>query len=375
MTREEYKAAAENVIYLSACMVNNEKPDAKRVTEMDLKHLFAVAEGHLLTGIVGYALEAACVRDTAFVQAKSKAIRKQVLLDTERKAILEKLENAGVWYALLKGCVLKDLYPEIGMRQMSDNDILFDAGRADDVKAIMKSLGYKAECFNMGVHDSYTKPPVCHFEMHRALLRTGFDENLRRYYQNAESRLVKGPSCERFFSPEDFYLYLVAHEYKHYVTGGTGLRSLLDIYLYLRENRLDMGYVTAEAQKMGIEVFEKQNRSLACHLFRGEDLTEDEQKMLDYILSSGTYGTFFHRVTNAMEKKNWSKARYALHRFFTPVSRKNPDYDDYAANYPFFYRHKILLPLLPFYRLFRAILSGRFMSEAKAIRDVKKRRE
>ena len=33
---------------------------------------------------------------------------------------------------------------------------------------------------------------------------------------------------------------MIVHEYKHYSGGGTGLRSLLDTYVYLRKVPLDM---------------------------------------------------------------------------------------------------------------------------------------
>ena len=58
-----------------------------------------------------------------------------------------------------------------------------------------------------------------------------------------------------------------------------------------------------------------------------------------------------------------------LDRFFVPISKKNPGYAIFACFYPIFYRHKVLLPLLPFYRTFRAIQSGSFKAEAKAVKD------
>jgi hypothetical protein len=54
-----------------------------------------------------------------------------------------------------------------------------------------------------------------------------------------------------------------------------------------------------------------------------------------------------------------------------PFSKKNTSYAAYAGQYPFFYKHKILLPLLPFYRTIRAMKAGRFQSEAKAIKNAK----
>ena len=50
-----------------------------------------------------------------------------------------------------------------------------------------------------------------------------------------------------------------------------------------------MDYVEAQTEKQGIGVFEKDNRSLAMHLFGGSELTTAENEMLEYIFSSGTY--------------------------------------------------------------------------------------
>ena len=215
MTKEQYRAGAEDVIYLAACMVNGEKPDAERVAGMNLQQLYKTANRHLLTGIVGYALEAAGVRDSAFVQAKSKAIRKIVLFDTERSSVLAELENAGIWHMPLKGCVLKEYYPQIGMRQMSDNDILFNEARANDVRAIMESLGFVTEHFGTGVHDSYFKPPVCNFEMHRELFSPFAGDALFTYYQGIRVKIIGDKNCRLGYhlSPENFYIYMVAHEY------------------------------------------------------------------------------------------------------------------------------------------------------------------
>ena len=72
-----------------------------------------------------------------------------------------------------------------------------------------------------------------------------------------------------------------------------------------------------------------------------------------------------------MREHEGSRLRYALSRFFVPLSKKSKRYAAHANAYPFFYRHRILLPILPFYRTFRAIRSGEFQAEAKAIRNAK----
>ena len=132
-----------------------------------------------------------------------------------------------------------------------------------------------------------------------------------------------------------------------------------------------MDYVKGKAEVLGLLEFEAANRSLAMHLFKGEALTEGNQKMLEFILSSGTYGTIENRIHNKMEKNHWGKLRYMLYRFSVPISRKNRDYEAFARHYSLFYRHKILLPLLPFYRVYLSLKSGRFGNEARAIRNAK----
>lgn len=347
-----------DVAYLAACAVNGETPDVQRIAGMDLNALYRAADRHLLTGITAMALERAGVQDAAFTQAKGKAIRKVAAFDVERAAVLAKLEEAGIWYAPLKGCVLKELYPKIGMRQMADNDILYDASRTQEVRVIMETLGFSTDsAFGHSNHDHYFKPPVCNFEMHRSLFGAGHNERLVEYYRDVKIRLFsnEGSRCGYHFSDEDCYIYITAHEYKHYSGGGTGLRSLLDTYVYLKEksDAMDWNYIGIELDKLALQDFEERNRSLALRLFSGEALTEQEQDMLDYVMSSGTYGTVQNRVKNknAAYGGRFGRLRYMLSRFLVPLRRSNENYDAYAAAYPLFYRHKLLLPLLPLYRL------------------------
>lgn len=60
-------------------------------------------------------------------------------------------------YLPLKGIIMKDYYPSVGMRQMSDNDILFDADAWERMEKHMISEGYKAEYVGKGNHDVYHK--------------------------------------------------------------------------------------------------------------------------------------------------------------------------------------------------------------------------
>lgn len=371
MTDEEYRSAAIDVVYLAACAVDGVRPDPARVARMDLTALYQTADRHLLTGITAMALESAGVRDEAFLQAKGKAVRKVAAFDLERAAVLAELEKAGIWYMPLKGCILKDCYPKLGMRQMADNDILCDASRSGDIRRIMEALGFETERYAQDKYnDQYKKRPVCFFEMHRALFPAGVGDAIYRYYLNIRSKMLKDEDngCGYHLSPEDFYVYITAHEYKHYSKRGTGLRSLLDIYVFLRSKggTLDRTYIAKELDQLGLGEFEERNRGLAMHLFGGEKLSAEEEEMLDYILSSGTYGTIGNQVSNSIRKKGngvSGKLRYSLSRVFLPM-------DLVRTAFPLFARYPVLLPFLPAYRLFRGLKGGRgrlLRAELKAL--------
>ncbi len=360
----------DDLIYLVSCAVNGTTPDAKRTAGMDPDAICRLAARHRIAATVAPALEAAGIRDKRFADAGKACLLKSAVLDREMTSLFRELDAAGIWHMPLKGIVLQRLYPMYGMRQMADCDILFDGERAEDVRTVMEKLGFRQKQSSAGYHDVYRKEPAIVFEMHRTLFSTGPHDKLDVYYRDVKSRLL-GSGFEKHLSPEDFYLYMTAHEYKHYSGGGTGLRSLLDTYLFLRNNEPDMNYVKTEAAKMGIAGFEAANRSLAQRLFSGKELSEADREMLDYILSSGAYGTAVHQVENAMARQKQGRLGYTLRRFRVPFSRKNGSYAAYAAMYPFFYRHRLLLPFLPFWRLFRSIRSGRFKTEAKAVKSAK----
>lgn len=359
----EYLAAMEDVIYLSSCAVNGVCPDPERLGKMDLERVFQASKRHMMAGICGFALESAGISDAAFTQAKAKAIRKVLVLESEKMALFERLENAGIWYMPLKGSVLKDIYPKLGMREMSDYDILFDAARASEVRDIMESLGFTTESYDRGNHDVYYKPPVCNFEMHRSLFGKNHDKGIFEYYLDVKPRLIKaeGTGFGYRFSDEDFYIYITAHEYKHYSGGGTGLRSLLDIYVYLKNkgDKLRWDYIRESLESLGLTEFEEQNRGLALRLFGDEDLTEKDREMLDFIISSGTYGTEDNLIKNRL--KNWGRAGYLLRRAF-------PGYSAMCASYPILKKLPILLPFCWVLRLINGFIfkNGKFRRQLKA---------
>ena len=355
MTKQEYSQAMEDVIYLCRCAVNDIIPEKEKTDKMNLEYLFQAAQKHSLSAVVAHSLEGAGIKDHAFRQAKAKSIRKVTVMEIDKELLFQRMEAEKIWYMPLKGAVIKDLYPSIGIRQMADFDILFDSKYAEQVHSIMLSLGFTCEHFGKSNHDVYFKQPVSNFEMHISLFNKTHKSEIYNYYRFVKDRLLKDTDNNYgyHFSANDLYIYLTAHEYKHFHGGGTGVRSLLDTYVIWQKlgDELDEEYIRTECQKLDISDFERKNRQLAINLFGKGTLTEEDKEILQYIIFSGTYGTYKNHLENNLKKYGGGKKgkmKLILRRLFLPM-------DVVKETYPVVYRYKILLPGLFFYRLGKAV--------------------
>ncbi len=371
---ESSSKTARDLIYLVSCAVNEEKPNTDICREMDLEAVYYLAQFHSLTSAAAFALEKVTELPRAFDQAKKKAIHKLSHFDIERIKILAALEQKGVWYMPLKGILLKSFYPKAAMREMTDNDILFDPEKPDIVRAVMEELGYSCVMYDMYNHDVYEKPPTMEFEMHRTLFDLEKYPESAAYFDNIFDRLIKdsGNKFGYHMSDEDFYIYIICHMNKHYNNGGTGLRSLADVYLFnkARYDGMDKDYLSRELSALELTEFEQRIRELAYKLFCGEEneFTENEETM--YFVQSGANGTNEHwkenRLSRSMGGEDTGKAKrkYLLKRVFISG-------DELKKNYPTVYKHKILYPLLFVYRPIKGAVT-RPKGLIDEVKDVKK---
>lgn len=263
--------------------------------------------------------------------------------ETEKNQLYTALEQERIHYLPLKGSVLRGQYPISTMRSMTDLDILFDVSRAQDVQNVMTSLGYKTREFSHHHHDIYHKEPFMNVEMHRVL----FDELAggRSYFDRAWERALPadGYSYQQRMTPEDLYIYLLAHMALHFSRGGIGIRSLMDIWVATRcpADPLDPDYIAGELERLGLTVFAGRVDALICVWFDGNDMDEENALLSSYFLGSGVYGTRQHHAEKGMallaRDQSASSFRYALSRLFLPLSNMK-------LIYPVLRRCPVLLP-------------------------------
>lgn len=378
-----WETAAWDMLYLVQCNINDLVPDLDRVTKMDLAKVYARSVSQSLEAMTYMALEslmkaypAEKITDETQVldkwkEAKNKAIRKTILMDAARAELFAYLEEKGIWHVALKGAVLCRMYPEYGMRQMSDNDILFDPAFRQEVHDWFVKQGYEVEIFQDCSHDVYQKKPVYNFEMHVSLFSESSYPKFAQYYGGLKDRLALAPGkkFEYIMSDEDFYLYILAHEYKHYSGNGAGLRALVDLFVYNQKRKdLNWEYLDVEVEKIGLSGFERIMRELSEKVFniqkQATALTKREKRLLESLVFSSTYGSrknFWYSYVKIAQETGKKiplkiKGRYLMSRLFPDrlfMELWCQEYEPYIA------QHQWLMPVAPIWRIVKRSVEKR----------------
>jgi hypothetical protein len=337
------------------------------VDEFDFVTLFRIAQFHSLENMIYYAIKRGLIKVSDDILFKINKIHdtqvfKAALQDSELEAIVIKLDKANIKHMPLKGSIIKNLYPSIDMRSMADLDILIEKGRLKEVTPIMKDLGYTVKSLS-GNHDVYLKLPFMNIEMHRKMIDESYE--MSKYYKSIWDKveLVEGKNNQYCLNDNDFYIYMIAHCAKHYKHAGTGIRSVLDIYVYLhhKNHLLAWDYINQELNKLKILLFANNIKQLAYIWFGNEKTSNVFEIMSDYIINSGTYGTSLNSyiIKGFMDSDltnekglNKRKLRYLLSRAF-------PGYKIMKRMYPSLKYFFFLLPVYWILRLIKAIIIKR----------------
>ena len=292
-------------------------------------------------------------------------LRKSVLFDKERNELFAYLKEKQIEYLPLKGIIIKNYYLDPYTREFADNDILFDDKGSALIRDYFKSRQYTVELYKKSNHDVYIKKPFFNFEMHRALFFPNEDNAKNvEYFKDYLNNSPKKDEYEHYLTNEDFYIYFLAHSYKHYHVSGCGIRTLIDIYLYLKNNDLDFDYINKELAKLDLLDFSNDIKSLSFKLFDDQELNDEEIEMLLFLSSSGTYGTLEHSVDKGVKEKG--KFGYMMKRIFPP-------YSFYKSAYPWAYYSFILIPIAWLCRFYRILFKNpkKPTSELKMIKNHK----
>lgn len=361
-------------LHLLASAVN-ETPVKPAEGEIDYSAVLELAKKHqvynIIYPVISIANDISQDEKNAWRNYNLSEITRMIAINNERQQIFEKLKNNKIRFMPLKGLIIKSYYPKESMRQMSDNDILFDITNRDGVAEIMKSRGYKIVATGEN-SDDYFKAPYCTFEFHRNLF---FEEHdFCPKFDNLWERAVKDADNEYMYHMgiDDVYIYSVCHMYKHFSTAGCGVRFLADNYLFLKKesDKLNWNYINSSLEKFGILDYEQKSRKLAFDIFEEKEIDNKELSLLETYINNGIYGDGTVKLTKQIkhlaEENNIkdAKKKYLISRLF-PSKKKM------IADYRILEKKPYLLPALYIYRLIKGLFNfKRTVNEVKTVNKI-----
>lgn len=328
-------------------------------SDLNWDYIFYLAKIHCVEVMAFYGAEK-YIKENADLYSTWKRCRdanlaQNVLQIEARAETFHSLYKSGIRFLPLKGFELKQLYNRPEFRQMSDIDILIDPENAALIQPLMSSLGYKC-VKNIGSYEEYVKPPCITVEFHKLLFST--DKLKFEYYKKLWEKAVpdeENPGALKL-SPEDFYIFQMVHLWKHFIGLGSGVRSIMDIYVYMKkfQDSMDWNYIRQELKKLELDDFSGKMESLSQYWFGNPDaqknITVDGISELQRnIFFSGVYGSRESKKLKEMDSLQTQngarqKIKYIRKRIF--AGRRELEY-----SYPILKRIPVLLPFCWIHRL------------------------
>ena len=157
---------------------------------------------------------------------------------------------------------------------------------------------------------------------------------------------------------------MYAHMAYHFVSGGCGIRSLMDIWVM--EQKMGLSYTSAKEllTRAGLYDFARGMSRVANQCFT-ENATDDFAELtLKYIYTGGVYGSKENTVA-VKKSQNKSSFVYVLRRMFLP-------YRTMVLGYPILKKAPFLLPFCWVARWIRAIFgkSKRITNEINCVSNM-----
>ncbi len=336
--------------------------ELNKLDASEFKELYLLSKKHDLAHIVSsYISRSQSVIDKGIAESFSKQEMLSVLRHRQMKYDYEKiisiLSSSSISYIPLKGSVIRAFYPKESMRTSCDIDILIHEEDIERAVLLICESGFTAG--ERGYHDvSLYSRAGTHLELHFSILETidSLDSVLCRAWEYS----IPAQNSRFDFTPEFFLFHIISHASYHFIEGGTGVRTLMDIFLIEKNMGISVNDAKALFEEAGIYKFAEEIEQLANVCFGNKESTELSDEILTYILVGGVYGN--NRNRSAMKKGKQSTFKHAVLRLLPP-------FNIMSEIYPKLKKCPILLPYYWVKRLLLKIFKGKLKDGYRELRD------
>jgi len=303
---------------------------------------------------------------------------RQLQYMNESYQVLHLLAESKIPVIVLKGLLLRELYPQPELRTMGDIDLLIKSDDVELAGRLLEAEGYiRGE--HIGMVRAFIKPNSLAIDLHYGLLTLESSADLNDFETHIWAHVnycTVGGQLVLRLSVEDNLIYLLIHMVNHFRSSGFGLRQLCDVVLFVETYgpETDWNYFWGAIQAMGYETFSITILA-TCRQFLGLGMADSQlykQReadpktvllLIQDIIYSGVFGyknknrSFGNEVINELHKSSSLTALYRLVPFFTSIGcLLFPSIPSMVGRYAFLRKCPWLLPIAWLHRLIFAIL-------------------
>lgn len=308
-----------------------------------------------------------------------KKWKKDVIMESFRQSeqmkkisfILEILNQSDIQTIVLKGVILRNLYPSPDLRTMNDVDLLVHKRDLKNVENTLLKQGYRKYTEQGEKHDVYVKSGWPIIEVHWMLSHERTFKGCVEYEQGIWNRVreVEVLGVKAFtLGYNDFLLHLMIHMASHAASHGFGVRFLTDIILMIEREQTLIDWEQFKLDIAQCEISTFTGIMLRCceDLFNfkiPQELEEISQVDLKYlkfleteILDSGVHG-LREKETIIVKEMAYDRSERNLYKRFLKFIF--PPIEKMSSRYEYAKKNRFLLPFAWGHHL----LAGIFHSE------------
>ena len=321
---------------------------------------------------------------------------RQITQTNEFLTLLLEAEAQGLHPVVLKGLIVRSLYPMPCLRPSVDEDVWVSR---DEVEAFHQFLLFQGLTPDDPEADLSTSDEISYhrlnsptyIEVHVSLFEPdsaafgAFNGLFEGAAERAVTQQIEDVSV-RTLEPTDHLLYLLCHVYKHFLHSGAGIRQVADIGMFAKahDEEIDWGRAEEACRSVHIEIFAAAIFKIIKKYLLPEfqtavfsSIRTDEGPLLEDMLSGGIYGlsdpdrvhSANMTLTAAEASREGKGTGHGVLKSLFPGAT-------YLKNcFPYAKKHPILLPVAWAHRLCRYMkrTSGALRSSMRTIRAGKKR--
>lgn len=309
-----------------SCGLQNKKVTwSEALSPSEWAGLFRAASKHSILPMVYDTVYGSPAYEQAMASGERNAVtihkagvQKQVYVQAVKTAefmqLYHRMIEAGLKPLIVKGLVLREMYPKPDLRPSTDEDLLIRADEFRKYHEFLLAAGLSLVNPDTDIDGEYevsyeNKKMYQYLELHKNLFSPeskAYGDLNRFFAEEIWGRAVQ-MKCEDIsvwtLEPTDHLFFLITHAWKHFLYSGFGIRQIGDILLFSKtyDDQIEWERLQVQLKEMkGIrftaalyQIGEKYLLpDLACYK-RVKMWTEeqiDEGPLLEDLLTGGTYG-------------------------------------------------------------------------------------